>query len=64
MTKAYPMWTDSASLLKNIIYNKACLYEFMHDYSKALETFNGYRDAYGSDENIEHEIEFLKSRIR
>jgi len=36
----------------------------MHDYSKALETFNTYRDAYGSDENIEHEIEFLKSRIR
>ena len=55
---------DYNNIKKNIIYNKACLYEFMHDYSKALETFNTYRDAYGSDENIEHEIEFLKSRIR
>ena len=55
---------DYNNIKKNIIYNKACLYEFIHDYSKALETFNGYRDAYGSDENIEHEIEFLKSRIR
>ena len=52
------------NIKKNIIYNKACLYEFMHDYSKALEIFNMYKDAYGSDDNIEHEIEFLKSRIR
>ena len=52
------------NIRKNILYNKACLYEYMHDYQKALDTFNLYIDIYGPDPNVEHEITFLKSRIR
>ena len=30
----------------------------------ALEKFTAYRDAYGSDETLEHEITFINSRIQ
>lgn len=42
--------------------NQAIAYEWLGDYEKALALFESYVQKYGSDEKIDKEIEFLKTR--
>ena len=50
--------------LKSLMFSKGSCYEYMSDYNKALECFNTYIEKYGEDEEVSHEVAFLKSRIR
>lgn len=50
------------ALLKELVYNRASAYEYLNQYQKALEQFEAYVSAFGSDEDAEHEIAFLKTR--
>ena len=50
--------------LKSLMFSKGSCYEYMSDYNKALECFNAYIEKYGEDEEVSHEVAFLKSRIR
>ena len=50
--------------LKSLMFSKGSCYEYMSDYNKALECFNTYIEKYGVDEEVSHEVAFLKSRIR
>ena len=64
-TKEYAEGEDTEEdVLQSLKYNIAICYEYKQDYAKALELFNAYVSTYGSNETIEHEIEFLESRIR
>lgn len=47
---------------KELLYAEAASYEYLLDFETALEKFRAYRDAYGSDETLEHEIAFLVTR--
>lgn len=49
-------------LLKELTYNRAVSYEYLHQYNKALELFEEYISAFGADEKVQHEIDFLRSR--
>lgn len=49
-------------LLKELTYNKAVACEYLHDYKKALNLFQEYVSAFGSSDDAEHEIAFLKTR--
>lgn len=53
-----------SDVLKTLKYNIAICYEYKQEYETAKELFEEYADQYGSNEVIEHEIEFLESRIR
>ena len=55
--------TDTAQLDKSLRFNRACCYEQMGEFSKALELFNEYAESFGEDASLEHEIEFLKTRV-
>lgn len=50
--------------LKSLMFSKGSCYEYMSDYNEALECFNTYIEKYGEDEEVSHEVAFLKSRIR
>lgn len=50
------------SLLKELAYNRAVSYEYLHQYEKALELFEEYVNAFGEEEKAQHEIDFLRSR--
>lgn len=50
------------SLLKELVYNRAVAYEYLSQYQKALELFEDYVNVFGSNEDAEHEIAFLKTR--
>lgn len=64
-TKEYAEGEDrEEDVLQSLRYNIAICYEYKQDYKKALELFESYVSSYGSNETIEHEIEFLESRIR
>lgn len=45
-----------------LLYNKAAAYEQKLDFEKALELLESYVDRYGSTEEVEKEIAFLKTR--
>ncbi|MGL5435754.1 MAG: tetratricopeptide repeat protein [Lachnospiraceae bacterium] len=45
-----------------LLVNQAVAYTWMGDFQKALKLFESYVQKYGSDENIETQIEFLKTR--
>lgn len=47
---------------RNLEVNRAVVYERMGDFDRALELFEAVIQKYGSDETIESEIEFLKTR--
>lgn len=49
-------------LLKELTYNKAVANEYLSLYQKALGLFQEYVSAFGSNDDVEHEIEFLKTR--
>lgn len=51
------------SVMKDLTYNEAVVWENKGDYAKALELFESYVSQYGSDENAQREIDFLKSRV-
>lgn len=50
------------TVMQDLSYNQAVAYEDKGDYAKALELFEAYLQKYGSDEKIEREVTFLKSR--
>lgn len=47
---------------RELDYNEAVVYEFQGDYAKALELFEAYVQKYGSEESVQREITFLKTR--
>lgn len=53
--------TDYA-LLKELTYNRAVSYEYLHQYDKALALFEEYINVFGADEDAQHEVDFLRSR--
>ncbi len=50
------------SALKELSFNEAVVWEYLGDFAKALELFEAYVSTYGSDEQAEREIRFLKTR--
>lgn len=56
------MAVDDGSAAADLAYNQAVAYEYRGEYEKALELFEEYIARFGSDENVEKEITFLKSR--
>ena len=55
--------SGNQELLRELSYNQAVCSEYLGRYQEALEQFQAYEQQYGSDEEIEHEIEFLESRV-
>lgn len=47
---------------KDLRFNQAVCYEYLGEFSKALELFRQYVSEFGSDEAAEHEIAFLVTR--
>lgn len=47
---------------RELAFNEAAVWEYKHDYAKALELFEAYVQKYGANETAEHEIAFLKTR--
>lgn len=52
------------ALLKELTYNRAVSYEYLYQYDKALALFEEYINAFGADEDAQHEVDFLRSRER
>ncbi|MGI5984098.1 MAG: hypothetical protein ACOX8F_11890 [Sakamotonia sp.] len=48
--------------VRELRFNQAVCLEYMGQYQKALELFQAYTEEFGSDEEAEHEIAFLKTR--
>ncbi len=49
-------------LQKYLAFHEAVVWEYQGDYAKALELLEAYAEAYGSEEEIQREITFLKTR--
>ena len=47
---------------KTLDYYEAVCYEYLHEYKKALACFEAYQAAYGAEDKVTHEIQFLRSR--
>ncbi|MCD8083247.1 MAG: tetratricopeptide repeat protein [Clostridiales bacterium] len=58
--KAY---TDDETAQKELAYNEAIVAEGTGDYEKALRLFQTWVETYGSTEDAEREIEFLRTRV-
>lgn len=56
------MQSQDTSGKADLAYNEAVVYENKGDFARALELFEAYAAQYGSDENVEREITFLKTR--
>lgn len=48
--------------LQDLMLNEAVAWENKGDFARALELFEAYASQYGTDENVEHELTFLRSR--
>ena len=48
--------------MQQLKFNEAVCYEYLGEFSKALELFRAYAATYGSDERVAHEIAFLETR--
>ncbi|MCI9485444.1 MAG: tetratricopeptide repeat protein [Lachnospiraceae bacterium] len=48
---------------QELLYAEGACYERLLDFGTALERFRAYRDAYGGDETLDHEIAFLETRV-
>ncbi|MCI8504947.1 MAG: tetratricopeptide repeat protein [Lachnospiraceae bacterium] len=46
-----------------LLYAEGACYEQLRDFETALEKFRSYRETYGADEALDHEIAFLETRI-
>lgn len=53
--------TDGLAV-QELKFNEAVCYEFLGDFSKALELFRAYAAEFGSDDRVAHEIAFLETR--
>lgn len=53
---------DAQSVKKSLLWNQAVAYEYQGDFQRALELLETYARDYGSNETIEHELTFLKTR--
>lgn len=53
-----------SEVLASLKYNIAICYEYKQEYETAKALFEEYAQQYGSNEEIEHEIAFLESRIK
>ncbi len=53
--------TDGRAM-QELKFNEAVCYEYLGDFSKALELFRAYETEFGMDERVAHEIAFLESR--
>ncbi|QNM05537.1 tetratricopeptide repeat protein [Qiania dongpingensis] len=53
---------NDGSLIQELSYVEAACYEYLGDFQTALQKFTAYRDTYGSNEKIDHEIAFLETR--
>ena len=47
---------------KDLKFNEAAAYEKMGDFATALAKFEAYVSEFGSEEAVDREIQFLKSR--
>lgn len=56
------LMADGGSMARELAYAEAACYEYLRDFQTALQKFIAYRDTYGSNEKIEHEIAFLETR--
>lgn len=55
---------SDTSAARALDFNEAVIWEKQGDFKKALELFEAYLAKYGSDEEAEREVAFLKSRLR
>ena len=67
--EAYPIIELAVSLEKNpyaqdMLYCQASCLEYLGRFEEALAAFEKYVSLYGSNEKIDHEIEFLKTRVK
>lgn len=67
--KAYPIIELAISLEENpyaqdMLYCQASCLEYLGRFEEALAAFEKYVSMYGSNEKIDHEIEFLKTRVK
>ncbi len=53
---------DDGSMAADLAFNQAVAYEGKRDFKKALELFEAYAERFGSDETVQREITFLKTR--
>lgn len=54
---------EDAECEKELLFNDAVAYEYMHDYETALQKFTEYLEKYPKDENALHEYDFLYTRV-
>ncbi len=57
------MTVDDGTAAADLAYNLAVAYEYRGEYGTALDLFEDYVSRFGSDENVEKEITFLRSRL-
>lgn len=55
---------NEESLSRELAYIEAACYEYLGDFQTALQKFTSYKDTYGSNEKIDHEIAFLETRVQ
>jgi tetratricopeptide (TPR) repeat protein len=53
---------EAGDSVQDLSYNQAVAWENKGDFAKALELFEAYAAQYGTDENVERELTFLRSR--
>ena len=54
---------EDESLIRELSYSEAVCLENLGEYGAALEKLKAYREAYGADEALDHEIAFLTTRV-
>ena len=54
---------EDAECEKELLFNDAVAYEYMHDYETAFQKFTEYLEKYPKDENALHEYDFLYTRV-
>lgn len=47
---------------RELMFNQACCYEYLHQYTMAYDKFGEYLKVYPDDANAQHEYDFLSSR--
>ena len=54
---------EDENLIRELSYSEAVCLENLGEYEAALEKLKAYREAYGADEALDHEIAFLTTRV-
>ena len=52
------------NIKKSVLFNLASTYEYKLEPQKAIDLFEEYIQTYGEDEEVRHELIFLKSRVK